>query len=448
MAGRHLVFIVMAKLGRPVNLGKLGIESLEVTVILEKANRALGLLRLSYVSNQGLGGWYHYLNENSAPGPPASACGLMCFSILGSTFDHIDEVLRFLRSRQISSPDPQLNGGWSMNSTGNQPVLEATSLALRCLGITRSFLQPDAPDILAAYHWLLHNQNTDFGWGSFYGEASRVYHTCLALQALALFNPTSQQVILGQDWLTKNRSGNTSAWGASAASPPTVFHTSIVLSTLLELGADPNNSIIKSGYAWLIAHLNPLELVEPESQVEEYSISYSEGGQVINRQIGLPHFALPSAVSALIHNGYSLDDALVYRGLITILSTQLDNGSWGNPRNPARVSIWSVWYCLQCLGAVINLPIVKSGAEVTKISGSLIVRRRSPDAPLLALLCMDFLRTVLKGFVKYWSAIVLVVFVLGGFMLMLFNWIGFKEFVIALMFPIALVVIQLRAMRS
>jgi len=418
------------------------LDSVEIPDLTSRIYRALALLRTTYRSNGLECGWYHYLDDNR-PGATASAVGLMSFVIAGAPFEYTRNVLTFLRATQVVSNDPKLSGGWAIRTTGHQPVMEASGWIVRFLGLSRSLLKFDSPDVSAAYNWILQNQNADHGWGSLYGQASRTYLTCLALRALATLDPNCEALLLGQDWLLKNHSGTYSAWGPIPSSPPTVLHTGFVLLALAELGIDLNMPAIKQAYEWLLSNLRPAELVETLSQVEDYNIIYYENGERVTYQNSLPHFALPVAISALLRSPYGLHQEVVYRGLRTIVNKQLDDGYWDNPRNPARVSIWAIWPFFQALVDVTNLPYLRTAFSVTRVSNALVVRYKNAGVPLLSLLAWDFVVVLARQLLHYWSPLLLVLFVVGGLVLVSLKYIDLWEYVLSLFVPIVLVFIQL-----
>lgn len=140
---------------RPATFSRIDLANLENCV-----DRSLDLLRRTYISTRGQGGWYHSL-ESERPGPSATGVGLSSFMIHRRPFEHRDECLGFLRERQITSADPLVDGGWAVNTSFGQPVTEVTALISRLLAVTRMTLVPRAPSAKRALDWLLRNQNPD-----------------------------------------------------------------------------------------------------------------------------------------------------------------------------------------------------------------------------------------------------------------------------------------------
>ncbi len=140
-------------------------DRIDLAAVDECVKRSLAVLERTYRSGpEGVGGWYHQM-ESTVPGPSATAVGMTSFLMLGQPFGHLDECLRFLRERQVSSADPAVDGGWAVNTSLGQPVTEATGLVARALGVGRLALVPGAPAADRALSWLHANQNGDGGWG-------------------------------------------------------------------------------------------------------------------------------------------------------------------------------------------------------------------------------------------------------------------------------------------
>jgi len=415
---------------------------IDTDLLTSKIKKSLDLLRSTYRSKDGKGGWYHYLDSEN-PGPTASAVGLMTFKLAKVHFEHSNEVLAFLKSKQIHSSDPRKNGGWAISVLPEQPTLEASGWVIKGLGEIRPYMSPDSPDIFSAYNWLVANKNDDHGWGSFYGQPSRTYLTCMALRAIAAIDPFSETLLLGQKWLLENINKNLPVWGATVSSPPTILHTAFVLITIAELNLGFDRKTTGDAIEWLTRELKPDTLVEAESLVEDYDISYETGNNKSKYQNSLPHYALPVAISALLHHENSLNKNVVYEGLLNIANAQHSNGYWENARNPTRISIWAIWPFLNTLFDAIDLPVLAQAKSVTKISSSIIIKTSKARTPLIFLLVVDFFILSFEFLKAYWSAFVLLGFVLLGLLLTTLGFIGLKEYILSLIFPVILIFVQL-----
>lgn len=423
------------------------IKTIDNEKILYTINQSLNFLKKHYKESSQGGGWYHYLDDSFPAGPTASAVGLMAFSLFDIPFEHKNEVLNFLSHKQIlSSGDIKKDGGWPISMTGNQPVMEASGWIIRSLGKLNSSRIIKAPNIQEAYKWLINNQNKDNGWGSFFGQESRVYLTCMALRALVTLNPESENIKNGRNWLYRNMCEDFPAWGATLYSSPTVLHTGFVLMTLHEIGLGSEYKLINDAYEWLIDNLDTTQLWEPISQVEDYDILYINDGEQIKYQNSLPHFALPVALSALIYR-FGINHKKIFDCVDTIIKNQ-NLGYWTNARNPARPSIWAIWPFLQALNDLITIPLISPNKEIFNIRNNLIIKPSCSYIPLFFLLIIDGVITFAKIIRSIWSWLLLVLYLIGGLIFLKIGQLSLKEYLLALLVPLMLVFIQLALEKS
>lgn len=415
----------------------------------QSLERSLDLLRTHYRSSpSGGGGWYHRL-ENEIPGPSATAVGLNSFLLCGSTIDHLGEGLAFLRSRQVQSDDPVKNGGWAVNTSFGQPVTEATGWVSRFLGLARIGLRPEAPNVELAYRWLVNNQNGDGGWGSFAGQPSRTWLTCMALRAIAVLYPHSPAVDDGVEWLLKQRSASLPAWGERGASLPTVTHTAFVLLTLSDvLGSSYDKrvgDVVNSAYRWLEDHLQTDVIHDEAARVENYNVTgQTLEGRPITWLSSIWHPGLPFAVSALVRHPNGCRPDLLCSAVETIIDRQLGDGSWPSLDGAAGISVWAVWPFVQALSDVEKIPIASIDAKITWISSNAIVVQRG-DARAEAigsLLRGSRRKAVVRNIRRHWATAVLVLFVVAGLSGVMLNWLEAKDFALSLLLPVVLLVIQ------
>lgn len=417
------------------------LKTINIPLLGTKVEKSLELLRTSYRSANGHGGWYHYLDSD--PGPTASAVGLLMFKLAKQPFENTHEVLAFLKSKQLEA-----GGAWAISTMPNQPSIEASGWVIKCLGELHPNLSSDCPDILGACNWLEKNINSDDGWGSYKGQPSRTYLTCMAMKAIAAVDPLSNVLTKGRDWLMKNKLKNLPAWGATASSPPTILHTGFVLLTLAELNLQPDDKVVAEAFQWILTKLNPKVIVESESQLEDYDIPYESKGTKFVYQNSLPHYALPVAVSALLKYERFLNRDECYQGLLTIANSQLESGYWENVRNPTRISIWAIWPFFQTLVDAINLPVLSSAKLVTKVSDSIIIRTSNSKMPLLFLLLWELFGRILSLIKAYWSVLLLALVSIVGSILAARGIIQVRDLFLSLLLPIFLVFIQLSLQRK
>jgi hypothetical protein len=324
----------------------------DLAVIQERFDRSLELLRSTYTQASDGWGWYHRLDEPT-PGPSATAVALNAFYLLGFPRESVTDGLHLLKARQLRSPHPLRAGGWPINTSSGQPMLEATSVIVRFLGEARLGLLPNGPNLDAGVAWIENNQDPSGGWGSFLGEPPRVWLTCLALVALSKSNPYSPSVNRGVDWLIKHRSKvDDRAWGETATKPPSAVHTSFVLYALSELaGLTVDGSVdrvVERAYAWLDGHSESTAIFDEASRVENYNVTIAVDEESHVFHSVLWHHGLPYIALALLRHPAGRRKRAA-DAIITIMESQLADGHWPNIDGASGRSIWDVWPFLLAL---------------------------------------------------------------------------------------------------
>jgi hypothetical protein len=330
--------------------------------ITNAIERAQGCLRRTFRSVEGASGWYHYLDDLQ-PGVTASAVGLLTFSISGTAFERTPDVVRYLLSKQKTSAD-RSDGGWSVRTTNGFPISEATGWTVRAL--SRPQIGALGGDGLRrGVQWLRANQNTDFGWGSYFGMPSRVFQTAVNMLALQECCGDSEALANAQRWLIDAQSPQLPAWGPLPGSDPTMVHTSMALSALSRIPGALSVNTMRLTAEWLLENLEPGRHVERSTTVEEYDVPYNDGVLSTVFQNSLPHFAGPMALSAIISSG-ALDplQTKIFKSIEGIIDTQLQEGHWEIPRSPMRPSIWALWPFVSALSlarqAILTSPRCKA----------------------------------------------------------------------------------------
>lgn len=319
------------------------------TAVTESIDRALGCLRRNFRTTPGAAGWYHYLDDQS-PGVTASAVGLFCFSLAGVRFERTPDVVAYLASQQKTSADG-LSGGWSVRTTNGFPISEATSWVVRALSRPGTGVLGGGA-LARGAEWLRANQNVDFGWGSYLGQPSRVFHTALNMLALQESGAGADAVAGAQRWLIDGQNARTPGWGPMPGAEPTILHTSIALMALSRTPGALSANTMRQTAEWLLDRIEPGVHVERSTTVEEYDVPYTDGGTQAVFQNSLPHFAGPLALSAIFSTG--VVDPLqpkVFQAISGIMETQLEGGHWELPRSPMRPSVWALWPFISALSA-------------------------------------------------------------------------------------------------
>lgn len=406
--------------------------------------RTSALLRRTYRSDMSKGeyGWYHYLDDPN-PGVTASAVALICFELMGDRFERTEEVLRYLKNKQVSDPDIKHNGGWPVRTTLSFPIVESSTWVLSSLALNRTFRNPNSPDLNAGYEWVIQNQNIDYGWGSYYGQPSRTFHTSLSLLALSSLNRYAKETHFGADWLLKHQQHDVPAWGPTPESQPTILHTCWALLALSEIPATLNRQAINSSLDWVEANLNTRTLTETSSQAEDFDIPFIEDGKNMVYQNSLPHFCLPIAAYTLLKLSDRLISGKTISALKTIIEAQTEDGYWELPRSPTRPSIWAIWPFIAALSEFYNLSFAKKDTELLFIAeGIAIAQPESAANSFQRILAISVISNIWKFMKAHYGWIILVLFILVGLGAVMLELIRWNEFLLSLVFPIVLLIIQ------
>ncbi|MCW6005446.1 terpene cyclase/mutase family protein [Micromonospora sp. CPCC 205371] len=429
-------------------------ERIDLKNVDDCVDRALNLLRRTYRStSQDVGGWYHNL-DSAAPGPSATSVGMASFLLHGRPFDQINHCLAFLRERQIQSADSLIDGGWAVNTSFGQPVSEATALVARLLSVTHTSLTPVGPDAGRAYRWLINNQNDDGGWGSFKGQESRVWLTAMVIRALAELDPYCLALRRGTEWLTKHRDPESRAWGERPSQPPTVTHTAYVVTALVDsrlgLREQATAEAITAGFDWLHANLDPRALHDDRARTESYNVTKeTSDGVILTWQTTVWHHALPFALGALVRQPQGRDIERICRAVQTVVDTQLPDGRWPSADSAAALSVWTIWPFLEALSDVRSRLWSDAGYSVLALTDDALVLRQAGQRRSLGWLFWRVFRAGSQRWLaKRWATAILLLMIVIGGLLVLLDRLGWQEFALGLLFPVALVVVQVAMSRS
>jgi len=371
------------------------------------------------------------------------------FLIHNRPFEHEQQCLRFLQKRQIRSDDPLLDGGWAVNTSAGQPVTEATALVARLLVCTGTVFMTDSPDARRARAWLVNNQNSDGGWGSFRGQESRVWLTAMAVRALGELDRRSPAIAEGAKWLVTARDPASHAWGERPRHAATVTHTSYVLTALVDSGLTATDRAVADaltdGFAWLASHLNPARVHDDHARLESYNVTRMDAnGAVIMWENTIWHHGLPFAVSALVRQAGSVQFDLVVTSLRTLITTQMDDGRWPSVDSSAAFSVWTVWPFLDALADVKAYLALHSGQILTPLSAQAAIIQGGLDLNVAPqrLLSVVRWRTRKQWLRRHWATVTIGLLLAGGAVLVATGLFEAQEVGFGLVVPIILLGIQ------
>lgn len=417
--------------------------TLEGQLIGAAVDNALKCLRTSVRSAATGSGWYHYLDDPQ-PGVTASAVGLYTFALAGQRFERTAEVVRFLLSQQVTSTDDR-DGGWAVRTTNGVPIIEATAWVVRALRLPGVDLAEAGDSLRRGVAWIERNQNTDFGWGSYRGQPSRVFHTALTMLALQEGGGTDAVISNSQRWLIESQNVDQPAWGPIPGAPPTLLHTSFVLLALARREGALSSTSVRDICDWIFERLEPGAQVEQETTVEEYDVPLP-GDSRTEFQNSLPHFAGPVALAALLHAGADPFRTKMFAAATEICAAQTGGGSWVLPRSPVRPSIWAIWPFVAALSSIraIALPTPTSRAHLV-FQGCCIVHTENTDRQLTRRILIknaafDWLRRRRIDIVLYGIALLIAGTAAA---LLLLGLLGPMEALLTLLVPVLLVAFQL-----
>ncbi|WP_433378490.1 prenyltransferase/squalene oxidase repeat-containing protein [Actinoplanes sp. CA-142083] len=371
------------------------------------------------------------------------------FLVHSRPFEYEQQCLRFLQRRQIRSDDPLLDGGWAVNTSAGQPVTEATALVAPLLVRTGTLLMAASPDARRATTWLINNQNSDGGWGSFQGQESRVWLTAMAVRALGELDSRSPAIAEGAKWLVGARDPASHAWGELPRHAATVTHTSYVLTALVDSGLTASDraasDAVTDGFDWLASHLNPERVHDDHARLEIYNVTRVDAnGSTVMWENTIWHHGLPYALSALVRQAGAVRFDLIATAVRTLATTQMDDGRWPSVDSSAAFSVWTVWPFLEALADVkARLPL-RSGQVLTPLSAQAAIVQGGTDLDVAPqrLLGVVRWRTRKEWVRRNWATTAIGLLLAGGTALVATGVFEAQEVGFGLVVPIILLGIQ------
>ena len=399
----------------------------------------------TYVEADKSGGWHQFLHSKKT-GAVATAQGFACLAELSSTHYLLNPALSLLEAKQFGTSGRSY-GGYTINVVDRVPLTEATATVAWSLGRTIWKLDPQCRArvqtvVDKCWTWLQANRNPDGGWGPIVGMESAVYATGLALLSLSetASGPGFQPAITGgRKWLEKSRNKD-GGWGQKAGDKKsTPFHTAIALAALSASGASNGSCFIRDGVSWLDANWKKdsmWEVSEHASNLSEcYDIETGSGADYARAVWN--HFPTPWVVYAYIRTGCWLGE-MVPKSVNWLVATRQEAG-WARP-NVNEFTTWalhdSFWTVLSFLSAL-SRPDNYERAQFIGRSVSLNSMPRRKELLLVPA------RKIIHYARRIWGVLALVAFLAGGYSGVVWGFLSGRDFVLSLLIPLVLLVIQL-----
>ncbi len=209
-----------------------------------------------------------------------------------------------------SDNNPNYSNGVQWLLSSDVTNIDSLSQRILSLSLSGKGIQDDITALVSL-------QNTNGGWGLYYGHRSDPFDTALALQALKAVNYPDQNIISSAiSYLTSTQNSD-GGWGFYKGDESNMYMTAIVLSTLSQFKSTYNlQTHINNAVAYLLAHQN------------------ADGGFGSSTGSESPSTVFETALTfeALLASGaVGADKAANIQNAISYITyTQLPNGSWNN----------------------------------------------------------------------------------------------------------------------
>lgn len=389
----------------------------------------------SVTSNKGgeeIGGWHQFMFDNKI-GAVATSQGIACFTYSDKKFAKLPLSINLLKNEQFK------DGGFTIKILSEFPIVGSTSWVL--LGI-RSRKNEKAQEIITeGAKWLENNRNDDNGWGAIKGTASRIYATALAIWALSATNSRKYQTIIseGINWIKDARTAD-GCWGELPRDEKsTPFHTAFVIFVLRQCGISAESDIISKSLRWLNEQWDKESMwdlhEETANLLEHYDLEIAPEKWT---RIVWNHFVTPWVIITLLNCGVL--NGKVFRGIDWLIKNQTKEGGWKH-RNVNELTLWATHDALFCLTTFLNHIVniknydsVELHDDVLVLKGKFDLTRKIKSAISLTAI---FIKT-------YWAGVIISLYLLIGGICALENLLTLESYLIGLVIPILLLVIQWR----
>lgn len=295
------------------------------------AGTALFLARIATDTSGGvaIAGWHNFFTPGRI-GTAGSAVPLLFFHDIGVELPARAQVLNGLQRAQFKDAGENL-GGWAILSVGGTPTVEATSWCMQAIALVGDSEARESLHL--AERWLLSNQQNDGGWGSDRANDCRTLLTARSIIALTTISAMARSSISrAVEWLTRVQRPDGS-WGALAGDDGNVFHTSLVVDTLLRVGLSRNDARVTRAALYLERSWSPLSL---RFLSETYDVREQDG----YRRVALEHDVDAAALQALTELQPEWALGRILGTINCLIEAHRSSGSFNPPAQ--RLSLWHV----------------------------------------------------------------------------------------------------------
>lgn len=377
----------------------------DIDIIIKKATNFL-LESKRHLTNDETG-WHQHLGSNKI-GVVATSMAITYIYLYTSHKKYkLMDSFKFILNNQRE------DGGWAyISNISDQSNTEATCWALRAL---HTNFELYSTHIKKGIAWLIASKpidkDRDSGWGFIDSNYSRVYNTCFVIRTLnQLTSNHKQQIESAKRWLLNARHDK-NAWGETFKSTPTLFHTSYVISTLIELGLDKNDLIILNAINWINNQLSNMDFTSiPVICNLEF---IEENSNSSRTRTPFFHYTLPHIIKAYIDAG-QIDNKYVLKGLNRLLELNKE-GFWNHPfiENTTYKPIWAIYDSVNTLNS-----FKQEYSKWDKIYGFIDINNKTYPVKQWNLLILWF---KLSPICKYIIKLTLVIFIVYSMFFRNFN---------------------------
>lgn len=438
----------------------MALQSVSVADIHRGFKRVANLLVGDMKTLNNRTGWYQEVGNKDKVGDVATAQGILIFDYIGEQTRHLPILVTTLKESQFHNEDGPENGGWAFISCRDTPTVEATVWAI--LGLLASKAPIDGPEIVKGERWLQANQNPDGGWGAPKSLTSRVYITYLACLGLSKIGPAVDRGNVARfheahTWLLKAQNAD-GGWGEQLGRESSPIHTAFALLTLHILEVDNTTKQVREAIQYLYKIWHSEHMWEGTKTLEFYSIPQRD---IAHHRVVVNYFPTPWVINALLSMGENVLREQIFFSIKWLIGAQNTDGSW-TVKNVDGKRLWAIHDATLTISLFLKKIMATDTAERILLSNDfLIISHKERKHAFVRAAILFGILTLLCGFslgvatsslvldfhletwlTQYGAWLILALYILSIVPLVrnrIFTW---KECLLGIIFPVALVVIS------